>query len=667
MFVCPKCDVDVQDPSLRFCSQCGHDLKPKFAGDEFDGLVGKIVDGRYKVLGRIGVGGMGIVYRVEHIRMGKVAAMKVLRRDLADDAQAAKRFVHEVEVVSKLEHPNIVQTFDFGEWHGLLYLVMELVRGEDLAVQVRRDGAISIDRALPLFVQVCQALDEAHHAGVIHRDLKPDNIVVFRRREGEHVKVLDFGLAKLREQAGLAEVTGAGSLVGTPYYMAPEQVRSEGISERTDIYALGATIYRVVTGVPVFQGETPMAILSRHLTDPVVPPSQRLPGLPLDLDHLLLKALSKDPANRFESAKAMLLAIENVLAARLANPEVSQSVPAWINAPNSGAGDSSSQSAVSAVTRVEVPASSDDSDPLTRLRKEDVDLFERRLRWRRRYLLMLSPLAFVGVLWAGWNAYRSLSNEASEHEVEPNDSAATATVPHNGAALFGRIGEPSADGTPDFDYYRIPGGKPPRWVHATVSGVANVDLVLELFDVRGSLVAKINGGGEGRGEALGPWKLSSGNDFFLRVRPLWLENDRSERSRQVTSSRTPYMLVAAWGKPTFAWELEPNDQPAQASPLSFDVPLQGHIATADDVDWFELSGKPGRVFSLELAAGGKQELQLESPSVRRRYTAASTIRTDSITMPTEGKISFMLREVPRKSPSGLDRTEPYTLSVLNAP
>ena len=170
-----------------------------------DPWLGRVVDGRYRVQSRIGTGGMGVVYRVEHLHLGKTAAMKVLSPDTASKPEAIRRFRLEAQSVSKLNHPNIVQTFDFGQFDGALYLVMEYIKGDDLASLLRREGPWSFARAARFFTQICSGLTEAHEAGIVHRDLKPENLMVVHRREGvEHAKVLDFGLAKLRER-GAAE------------------------------------------------------------------------------------------------------------------------------------------------------------------------------------------------------------------------------------------------------------------------------------------------------------------------------------------------------------------------------------------------------------------------------------------------------------------------------
>jgi serine/threonine-protein kinase len=314
VLACPTCHSEYDPVVARYCSHCGAEVK--VAGDDGeDAWIGKVIDGRYRVQARVGTGGMGAVYRVEHVRMGKVAAMKVLHRELAKEDQIVKRFRREVEVVSRLNHPNIVQTFDFGSWEGLLYLIMEFVKGEDLGAIIKREGPLPVPRAIALGVQICSALDEAHHLGVMHRDLKPENIVCVRRRDEEHAKVLDFGLAKLRERPGLGEITGAGNLIGTPYYMSPEQVRSEAVDHRTDIYSLGGTLYRVVTGQFPFDGNSPMGIMSKHLTDELVPPSERAPEqqIPPELDRIILRAMARNRDQRYGSAGEMRHDLEALL------------------------------------------------------------------------------------------------------------------------------------------------------------------------------------------------------------------------------------------------------------------------------------------------------------------------------------------------------------------
>ena len=592
---CPSCDSRVEKPDTKFCSRCGHDLSRPVGRDPFDGLIGQTVEGRYRVVDRIGSGGMGVVYKVEHVRMGKIAAMKVLRRDLADDAQAVKRFRREVEMVSRLDHPNIIATFDFGEWRGLLYLVMEYIRGEDLAAIVKRGGPMPLGRALPLFSQVCSALDEAHHHGIVHRDLKPDNIVCLSRRgQEEVVKVLDFGLATFSQQHGeMGEVTGAGSLIGTPYYMSPEQVRSEPTDGRSDIYSLGATLYRVVTGTPVFQADSPMAILSRHLTEDPQPPSLRVPelNLPIDLDHMLLKALAKSQENRFATAAEMKEAIDNIMvnvlgmegarrpskiadadsmtdespstetprprlsAATIAvNPILPggaaapysrtrsgfhslKDIPAWVDALPDVADPEAS---VSAAGEIEPGEDSTSAEQGARLRREDVDAFEQSLRRRKRWMGIGSAALACALFASGWTVWKKMTVESVETtEREANNSPATANLLGKGVAIFGQIGEPSPDGTPDFDYYRIPAGKSEREVRAVVSGVADLNLILELYDGTGRSVFKAERGPSDGGDGFGPIAIGK-SEYYVCVRAVWVQG------KPVKGSDSPYALTVTW-------------------------------------------------------------------------------------------------------------------------
>jgi eukaryotic-like serine/threonine-protein kinase len=290
MGACERCSASF-DPGARFCGSCGAPAGADAAThahadaagapDERDPWIGRVVDRRYRVVMRLGAGGMGVVYQVEHLHLGKKAAMKVLTPDGAAQPEMVRRFRNEAQAVSKLDHSNIVQTFDFGQCDGVLYLVMEYIAGDDLATVIRREGPWSFARAARLFVQVCAGLIEAHEAGIVHRDLKPENLMVVKRRDGaEHVKILDFGLAKLRERttdSDLSSVSSGGQVIGTPYYMAPEQVRGEPLDARADLYSVGATLYRVLTGVTPFDAPSPMSVLAKHLTDDVVPPCTRAP------------------------------------------------------------------------------------------------------------------------------------------------------------------------------------------------------------------------------------------------------------------------------------------------------------------------------------------------------------------------------------------------------
>src|SRR6185295_9703105 len=242
-FVCPRCRSSF-DQAARFCAECGADMThaspleaaqrsedasgpavsraelpvgDRRLSDSNRAWLGRVVDGRYRVLEVIGRGGMGVVYRVEHLRMGKIAAMKVLHRDLANDPEIVQRFEREAAAVSKLHHPHTVQVFDFGNAQGALYLIMEYVHGLDLAHIIQRDGPIPWPRCAPLLAQICGALQEAHELGIAHRDLKPENVLITRTTGGrDYAKVLDFGLAKLDQRGAPSHDTERNAIVGTP-------------------------------------------------------------------------------------------------------------------------------------------------------------------------------------------------------------------------------------------------------------------------------------------------------------------------------------------------------------------------------------------------------------------------------------------------------------------
>src|SRR4051812_27241796 len=257
--------------------------------DSNQAWLNKLVDGRYRVLEVIGRGGMGVVYRVEHLRMGKIAAMKVLHRDLVTDADVQRRFETEAASISKLNHPHTVQVFDFGNFLGNAYLIMELVRGMDLGRVISRDGPMPWPRAAPLFVQICGALQEAHELGIVHRDLKPENVLITRTTGGrDYVKVLDFGLAKLDQRGVPTRETERNAIVGTPYFMAPEQIRGDDVDARTDLYSFGALMIELLTGQHLFTGSTAVGVLTKHLTTEADAPSIRTPRLsiPPAVDHV---------------------------------------------------------------------------------------------------------------------------------------------------------------------------------------------------------------------------------------------------------------------------------------------------------------------------------------------------------------------------------------------
>ena len=274
--------------------------------------VGQIL-GTYRLLELIGKGGMGFVYRAEHARLGREVALKVLRADYAKRRDAVSRFFQEARTVNRIRHRNIVDVTDFIELEdGTTYIIMELLRGRSLGQWARAGAAtplaIDLPRALALLIQICDGLAAAHAVGVIHRDLKPDNIIVIGTGDGaEQIKLLDFGVAKLlnRDDEDIGLETAAGSVIGTPAYMSPEQAGGLVVDHRADIYSLGAIMYELFCGQPLFRGRSFGEYVRKHLNELPVPPHQTPGGANIDprVEALLLRCLEKSPEHRHQTVE----------------------------------------------------------------------------------------------------------------------------------------------------------------------------------------------------------------------------------------------------------------------------------------------------------------------------------------------------------------------------
>ncbi|MCC7538387.1 MAG: protein kinase, partial [Deltaproteobacteria bacterium] len=306
MKVCPRCSELYPDAATR-CARDGRELKTVN-----DPLLGRTIGARYRLISRLGAGGMSSVYLARHVLIDRLMAIKILRRDLAQFPIHRDRFLREARAVNRINHENIVEITDFGETEdGLVYLVMEYIAGEPLHLVMRR-GPIPLLRAIKITQQVAAALGRAHQMGVIHRDLKPENILLVERRgRSDFVKILDFGIAKIIDAPAL---TGNQQIFGTPGYIAPEYILGTEIDSRSDLYSLGVVFYEMATGKLPHDYQYPGDLLVKHATEPPILPSQRLATLPRAVDELLLKALAKDPAQRFRDAYALLAALEQLQA-----------------------------------------------------------------------------------------------------------------------------------------------------------------------------------------------------------------------------------------------------------------------------------------------------------------------------------------------------------------
>jgi serine/threonine-protein kinase len=299
--------------------------------DIFDRLKSALAD-RYDVESPLGEGGMALVYLARDLKHDRLVAVKVLRPDLAASL-GAERFLREIHVTAKLSHPHILPLYDSGEADGLLYYVMPFIEGESLADMVAREKQLSIDDAIRITREVAEALSHAHSYGLIHRDIKPDNVMM----SGGHAIVADFGISRAVSEAGGDKVTQTGTSIGTPSYMSPEQAAGDpDLDGRADIYALGCMMYEMLVGQVPFTGPNPQAIMARHTMDQVPPPSIMRQSITPELEDVMFCALAKSPADRFRTAQEMIDALTTIetggaprvrTTTRIRQPVIEQ--PAW--------------------------------------------------------------------------------------------------------------------------------------------------------------------------------------------------------------------------------------------------------------------------------------------------------------------------------------------------
>lgn len=335
MRICHRC-LHVVDEIAERCPACGN---PTDVADE---LIGETLPGGFRIEELIGVGGMGMIYRAEQIALGRTVAVKVLHAHLLQDATIPSRFMSEARLASQLNHPNSIAVIDFGRtFSGQLYLVMEYLRGRDLARVVAEDGLLPVHRILGILGQLLDVLGEAHRLGILHRDLKPENIVIETGRGGEDVvKVVDFGLAKLFGMPG-AGITAAGTVCGTPDYMSPEQCGARPVDPRSDLYAVGINMFVLLTGRHPFPLGTPTQMMLAQMITPPPDPRAVAPerGIPDALAEVTLRLLAKAPEQRYQTADELSAALAQA-AETLGIPLQRSSIPpafAAVRCPACGA------------------------------------------------------------------------------------------------------------------------------------------------------------------------------------------------------------------------------------------------------------------------------------------------------------------------------------------
>ncbi|MBN1772838.1 MAG: protein kinase [Deltaproteobacteria bacterium] len=309
MKVCPECHRQYDD-SVQFCIVDAAKLLIVSGPDE-DTFLDQVIGGKYRVERKLGEGGMGKIYLARHVTLGKRFAIKTLHPDFTRNQEALERFRREAITTAQLEHPNILGMSDMDQMDdGTAYIVMEFLDGRELRGALNETPILPLPRAVHIFAQVCRALAAAHDKGIVHRDMKPENVfLVEREGDLDFVKVLDFGISKIR-QAG-SKLTQTGMVIGTPHYMSPEQARGDSnLDHRSDIYTLGAMLYEALTGSLPVQADNPTGVLVKILTEQPAPPSAVNPGIPPPVEQVILQAMAKDPGSRFGSCRDLSKALQ---------------------------------------------------------------------------------------------------------------------------------------------------------------------------------------------------------------------------------------------------------------------------------------------------------------------------------------------------------------------
>lgn len=272
----------------------------------FDPWIGRTIKEQYEIVSLIARGGMGAVYKAKHVLLGTSRAIKVIRPDVHRDSQVYQRFKQEAQAFEVLSHPNIIGFYDYGVFEYAPYVVMDLLEGQSLDAAIKREGKLELDEALNIFVQVSAGLDHAHGKGILHRDIKPSNIMIVHDELGKVIpKILDFGIAKIKNTSEEQKLTGTGEIFGSPAYMSPEQGKGQEVDARSDVYSLGCVMYEAIVGEPPFEGRNAIETIMAHLNNPVAklpkPPKGTNTVVYHDLENIIMRCLEKDPNDRYAS------------------------------------------------------------------------------------------------------------------------------------------------------------------------------------------------------------------------------------------------------------------------------------------------------------------------------------------------------------------------------
>jgi eukaryotic-like serine/threonine-protein kinase len=360
-----------------------------------DTLLNTLFDGRYRIVRKLGTGGMANVYLAEDEVLGRRVAIKILDDRHAGDDQFVERFRREAKNAASLSHPNIVSIYDRGEAEGTYYIAMEYLDGRSLKELIVARGPAPVNVAIDYARQILAAIRFAHRHGIVHRDIKPHNVLV----DGEgRLKVTDFGIAR----AGTSQMTEAGSIIGTAQYLSPEQARGAPVDQTSDLYSVGVVLYELLTGVVPFSGDTPVEIAMKHLSSAPEPPSRKRAEVPRDLDMVVLRALAKDPADRYQSAEEMDADLARVARGVGVSPATEEAATAIISRPPS-----------TAVTAITPPRTRDPVPYAPPPAYYDYDEPRRRAMWPWVVALLFVVAAIIG----GYFLYNQVQTQLSNSKV----------------------------------------------------------------------------------------------------------------------------------------------------------------------------------------------------------------------------------------------------------
>lgn len=563
---------------------------------------GKTIDGRYHIGRLIGHGGMGAVFECEQVHLKKRMAVKLLHENLMQKKALIARFQREARAISRLSSAHTVMVYDFGRWGELFFLVMELLEGDPLDAVLEAAGPLPPERVARIVLQMCDSLSEAHKNGIVHRDLKPENIMLVRSQaHPDFVKILDFGLAKVQGINDEDQVHSQRDIFGTPFFMSPEQIRAGAVDGRADIYAVGALMFRMLTGKHVFSHKNTFDILKAHLMDPVPKMATHGVQVPPALERIVVKALQKDPSSRFATMDEMALALaqtlrsgfrESGLALAAGSLELDKPEPPPKTSGKTDRGDRTRRNkAVRQTNLSNIAKLSDIFDP-DELLQTSKAVERARLRWFAGGIAAL-VVALAGAWWLA-------TPTASQTETEPNDEPARANALGPGDQSRGVIGKRKSDRIGDRDCFRLPGAPDGQDLEVGVRGVPNMDLQLTLYPESGKPVA-INHRGRGQGELVRYWDP-------MKRPTLACVHEATQADQTPSESLSDQYTLSAVARalPAVA-EREPNDD-TPGNEARVDAGIAGLLEGPGDRDVFQVPGpSDGRLLraSLQVAAGSE--------------------------------------------------------------